>query len=267
MGHPDRIILSEDGGVATVLLNAPEQMNALSPGDFGELRDVIAQVRDSGTARVLIVKGAGRAFCAGGDFKGSDGVVPLADAGGYGFIQAYETAIKPVVDGLIALPIPTIAMVGGPAYGSGFDLALACDVRIASTEAAFCVAWLRRALVPAAGTTWMLPRLIGLGRAAEIILTARTVGAEEAERIGLVSSVVSPDELEGHTLETAGLLARGAPIALALTKKSLYAGTALSFEDALQALAAYQTITFGSSDFREATDAFLEKREPQFSGT
>jgi 2-(1,2-epoxy-1,2-dihydrophenyl)acetyl-CoA isomerase len=263
----DRITLTEDRGVATVLLNAPEQLNALTPGDFADLRDALTEVRGSHSARVLVVKGAGRAFCAGGDFKGSDGVVPLADGGGYGFIQAYETAIKPVVDGLLALPIPTIAMIGGPAYGSGLDLALACDIRIASTDAAFCVAWLRRALVPAAGTTWMLPRLIGLGRAAEIILTARQVGAEEAERIGLVTSVVAPDELEGHTYETAASLGRGAPIALALTKKSLYAGTALTFEAALQALAAYQTITFGSSDFREATDAFLERREPQFSGT
>lgn len=266
MAGRDTIIVSEEQGIATVTLNAPDRLNALTPADFGALRDSIAKLHESKATRVVVLTGAGRAFCAGGDFRSSQGVVPLADMSGYEFIRTYEAAIKPVIAGLMGLSVPTIAMINGPAYGSGFDLALACDIRLASTTAVFSVAWLTRALVPATGTTWLLPRIIGFGRATEITLSGREVNADEAQRIGLVSRVIESDVLGQETQRYAHTLASGAPIALALTKKSLYAGTTLSLDAALESLAAYQVIAFSSADFREGTAAFRERREPHFTG-
>jgi len=260
------LILKREDGIATIVLNRPERLNALNPTLDRELLAALQEVEGDRSVRVLILTGMGRAFCAGGDFKGPSELLELIGGPLHDFAAFYRSVIAPITLKLQGLPIPTIAMVNGLAYGHGFDLALACDLRIGSEEARFCVAWLRRGLIPAAGATWLLPRLIGVGRAAEIIFTAREVPAQEALELGILNKLVPADKLQEETMALAQRLARGPAVALRLAKLNLYRGLSIDLATALDMLGAYQAIAFRTEDFQEATRAFQEKREPVYRG-
>lgn len=265
------LIYKKKDSIARITFNRPERLNAIPISMLGEFSSLLDEVASDTSLRVLILTGAGRAFCAGGDFKGDKGtpweIIHNPEirrpAGAHEAVRGYTkgTALK-----IQRLNIPVIAMVNGPAYGMGFDWALASDMRVGSTEARFGVAWLRRGQIPASATTWLLPRIVGMGRAAEIIFTARDVFAEEAERIGILNKLVPPEKLEEETLALAQTLADGAPISIKLCKINLYKGLEVDYETAMEYTAACQAIAFNTEDTEEGIAAFIEKRKPHFKG-
>lgn len=262
------IEFTKGSGIATMALNRPQRMNAINRKVHEDMLAALTEVKQDDSIRVFVLTGRGRAFCAGGDFKGDQDALIKANEWPQpkNFVKMYRAEIQPFIMGLQSLDVPTIAMVNGPAYGMGFDFALACDMRIGSTNARFCAAWTRRGITTAGGTTWLLPRIVGVGKAAEIIFLAREVGAEEAEHIGILNKLVPAERLEEETMAWARDLAKSAPIALRLSKMNLYRGLELDLQAALDLLATSQGIALSTEDYKEATRAFREKREAVFKG-
>lgn len=243
------ILVKDDAGIVTVTLNRPEARNALRQADFVEMKQTLQEIDESGSARVLVVTGTGNAFCAGGDLRDPAGVIPLSSGAPNDFLDFYRRNIRGVMLALRELRVPTIAMVNGAAYGAGFDLSLACDMRVGSDNARFCVAWLRHGAVPAGGTTWLLPPVVGQGRAAEIIMTAREVLAHEAHEIGLLNRLTSEENMEQVTYELAAEIAANSAVALQLSKISLYESAGANPRSSMELLAAHQVTCFGTANF------------------
>lgn len=261
------VTLKKEDGVAVLTLNRPQRLNAFNEVLGEEMLSCIQGVNKDGVSRVLVLTGAGRAFCAGGDFRGDENALQLVSEKRPSiFVHGYRGLVPQIITGLQSSFIPTIAMVNGLAHGIGFCLSLACDIRFGSEKSRFCVAWLKRGLVPAGGTSWLLPRIIGLGRAAEIMFSRREVGAEEAERIGILNRMVPSANLEEETMEYARMLAKGPGMAINLTKMNMYRGTELDLSAALELAGITQGIATTTEDFGEATKAFREKREPVYKG-
>ncbi|MBI4287598.1 MAG: enoyl-CoA hydratase/isomerase family protein [Chloroflexi bacterium] len=262
------IILKKEAGIATMTLNRPQRLNAVNPVVHREMLQGLMDVKNDSSVRVFVLTGAGRGFCAGGDFKGDkDSLIKGEEwLKPNQFLNLYRSQIQPFIMGLQALDIPTIAMVNGPAFGVGFDFALACDMRVGSPNARFCAAWTRRAITTAGGTTWLLPRVVGVPKAAELIFFAREVKAEEAERLGILNKLVPAEKLEEETMAWASELAKGPPIALKLSKMNLYRGLELDLPAALDLLCTSQGIALTTEDHKESVRAFREKREAIFRG-
>ncbi|HEX2044499.1 MAG TPA: enoyl-CoA hydratase-related protein [Gaiellaceae bacterium] len=254
------IRVERDGGVATVTVDRPDALNALDLAHLRELRDRLAELADAEEARVVVLTGAGeRAFVAGADIKYMSGLSPLEgrEWGGLGHATA----------GLLeTMPKPTIAVINGFALGGGCELALACDLRYASTAAKLGQPEINLGILPGWGGTQRLARATSLGFAKELVLTGRTVGAEEAERRGLVNAVYEPDELMPRVQETARLLASKSPIALAWTKEATNLALQGGHASNLAQEAALFALAFSTEDQREGMTAFVEKREPEFRG-
>ena len=219
------------------------------------IRLVIEDAAGDNSARVLVITATGSAFCAGADVKAmaSDG----RELGG----------------GHVNLPLllhqfdkPVIAAINGVAVGGGLDLALACDIRIASDQSRFAEVFIRRGLIPAMGGIFFLPRLVGLDRACQMIWTGDMISAEEAERIGLVTSVVPHDELHSATLELAEKLAKGPPLAIQKAKRAIYQGLGTDLATSLEVTSAAVAELSRTEDHAEGARAFVEKREPVFTG-
>ena len=254
----ETLIVERDGGVVTVTLNRPEKKNAANGRMWDELRSTFDEVADTAEDRVLVVTGAPGAFCSGAD---------LTDAGRA--TRSGLARMRHIGDAALALhrlAKPTIAKVNGVAAGAGANLALGCDLIVASTEARFSEIFARRGMSVDFGGTWVLPRLIGLHRAKELAFFADVIGADEAERIGLVNRVVPADELDAFVDDWARRLAAGPPAALSLTKTMLNHSFMVSMDQALEDEARSQNVNFGTEDFREAISALLEKRDPSFTG-
>lgn len=254
MEYQDIICVKEDG-IVTITLNRPEKRNAFSPEMSESIRLVVEDAASDDSARVLVITGNGTAFCSGADVKAmaSDG----RELGG----------------GHVNLPLllhqfdkPVIAAINGVAVGGGLDLALACDIRIASDQSRFAEVFIRRGLIPAMGGIFFLPRLVGLDRACQMIWTGDMINAEEAERIGLVTSVVPHDELQSATLELAEKLAKGPPLAIQKAKRAIYDGMGHDLEASLEATRTAITELSSTEDHAEGARAFVEKREPVFHG-
>jgi 2-(1,2-epoxy-1,2-dihydrophenyl)acetyl-CoA isomerase len=268
MNYKEIILEKREDGIIVLTLNRPKRMNALTHEMFAELLCAFEEIKNDETARVLITTGAGeRAFQAGADFKADDEKLDIPwERRPTVFYPVYREVVAKTAMAFMNFPIPTIAMVNGVAVGGGFDIACGHDIRIGSTNARFMVAWMRRALMPAMGATWFLPRIVGLGKALEIILSARFVEAEEAERIGLLNKLVPPDKLEEETMEFARRLAKGAPFAQRIAKYNVYRGLDLDLPTALDIVGPTQYMALGSEDFVESVKAFQEKREPVYKG-
>ncbi len=256
------LITTTAEGVRTITLDRPEKLNAVNPRLADELPEALQQAAHDDAVRVVVITGAGRGFCAGLDLG-----EPVALTGGTraGRLDPLYWVGKWVL-ALASCEKPVIAAVNGAAAGAGFGLALACDLRIVAAGARMTAGYVRRGLSPDAGVTWFLPRLIGHGRAAEIIFTGRDIDAAEAERIGLVSRVVPDAEVLSAAHLLASQLAAGPPVALALTKRLLVESASASLEAQLRSELSHIKTCFGTADVREAMTAFMEKRAPVFHG-
>ncbi len=257
--HFEAIRVARTGGVVTITLDRPERKNALSHAMVGELTEVLRAVIDDAKARVVVVTGAGDAFCSGADLTGLTG----EDAANG---LAHMRQIHRLASLLHEVPQPTIARINGVAAGAGLNLALGCDLTVASTEARFSQIFARRGLSTDFGGAWLLPRLIGLHRAKELALFGEVVPAAEAERLGLVNRVVAPGELDAVVDDWAAGLAAGPPIALSQTKRMLNRSFETSWEAQLDAESTAQAYNFSTQDTAEAMRAFFEKRTPEFGG-
>src|SRR3954447_20462221 len=253
------ITAASTDSVTTITLNRPDKLNAFS----GTMReDLIAALRDA-EGRVIVLTGAGRAFCAGGDVEFMSGLQKECD------VQAFRKLLdagRDIVTTIASLDKPVIASVNGVAAGAGCNLALACDYRIASDSAKFSESFVKIGLHPDWGGTWLLPRLIGRGRAMEMLMTGRMVDASEALSIGMVDRVVPAAELAAETERLARAIASGPPIAIAGIKRALRASGANDLHAQIELESEHQLAAFRSKDAAEGMAAFFEKRNPRFRG-
>jgi enoyl-CoA hydratase/carnithine racemase len=251
--------LAVDDGIATATLNRPEVRNAIDDATRVELAAVLEQVSHDKAVRALILTGAGKAFCAGGDIRAMQQRLeaPAGEVAGNGWQRQRHT--HHVIDALHALEKPTIAAVNGPAAGLGCDVALCCDFIVASEAASFSMSYLLRGLIPDGGGLYFLPRRVGLPRAKELIFSARRVAAEEALAIGLADRLAKPDQLLAEARRWAGELTQGSTIALALAKSILDQSFELSAEDVFALGGQAQAICYTSTEHREAVASFLKK--------
>jgi enoyl-CoA hydratase/carnithine racemase len=260
----ETILLEKKEGVGVLTLNRPERMNAFDEKMEAEFVQVIQEVSQDDEIRVLVVTGAGKAFCAGADVgRMSSG--ERKPKGAEEIRRGFRN-IQGIILGLHRLEKPTIAMVNGVAVGGGFDLACACDLRTGSENARFMVAFTRIGLFPGWGGTWLYPRIIGIPKAAEMLFTGDFLEAKDAERFGLLNNLVPAAELEKETMNLARRIANGPPIAIRLAKMQLYKGLEMDLETAMQVAAACETITLTSEDHKEGVAAFREKRPPRYKG-
>lgn len=261
------IILKKEDNIVTLILNRPERLNAVNEEVFAEMNAALDEVARDPEARVFIITGAGRAFCAGADISSGESRERIMEIGNPAEQRSHlRRGPQTVIKKLHGLEIPTIAMVNGAAVGAGFDFALACDIRIGSETARFRVAFTTIGLVPGTGGAWFLPRIVGIGRAAELLFSGDFIDAKEAERIGILNRVVPPEDLEKETMALARRLAANPPLALKLDKYLMYKGLEVDLDTALEMAATAQTICLASEDHREGVAAFREKRQPVFKG-
>lgn len=256
------LIFSVQDNVAIVTLDRPDKLNALGPAMRESLKRALDEVAGNDEIRAMVLTGAGRGFCAGADVTGQ-----AARLSGEAPQQTRQEMLSPI--GMLAprirdLDKPTIAAVNGVAAGMGFSVALACDIRIASDKARFTCAFVKRGLVPDTGSSYFLPRLIGTDKACELAFTGDIVDAAEAERMGLVTRVVPHDELMERAVALATRIAKGPPIAITLTKRSIYKGGDLMQQLEYETYA--QNICRATEDHKEGVNSFIEKRAPVFRG-
>ncbi|MQY26066.1 enoyl-CoA hydratase/isomerase family protein [Nocardia aurantia] len=251
------ILLKRDNGIAHVTLDRPERRNALTADDFAHLRETFDEIAVTATDRAVLITGTGQGFCAG------------ADLGGGRPAEHPTTVMRPINDAFRALhrlPQPTVAAVHGAAFGAGMSLALGCDIVIAADDALFSQIFVRRGLSPDTGSSWLLPRIVGLHTAKRLALLGDTITADQARALGIVTEVTPTAHLAETATAYARRLADGPPIALALTKRLLDAASTTGFDEALDAEAAATAINVATDDMAEAFTAFTEKRPPVFRG-
>jgi len=274
----ETVVVKKEDGIATILLNRPERLNAISGELIRDVCEAVDYVGGDNEVRVVVLTGAGRAFCAGGDFRYSDvrsGKVSAREAEdvrgvqqpgglGYGQGRVLSALHRRVIRGLIELEKPSIAMVNGDAVGGGFEFTLACDIRVASDKARVGVGFTRIGLSPGQGMPWLLPRIVGLGHALEFILLADFWSAQEAYRIGIMNRVVPADKLESETMAMARRLADGPPAALRLSKTQIYFGLGMDLNAGLAFSGASEALTLMTQDHLEGIQAFAQKRKPVY---
>ena len=246
--------------MVTLTLNRPDKMNAITGEMWGGLRDVFDEVARNRDDRVLVVAGAGRAFCAGADLI--DSGMPRTS----GQQLEHMRGVGRSAAALRAIAKPTVAKVNGVAAGAGLSLALGCDLVIASDAARFSAIFVQRGLSIDYGGSWLLPRLIGIHKAKELALLADVLPAADAERMGIVNRVVAAEDLDREVDAVVTRLLTMAPVALSQTKHLLDQAFSASFDDAVEAEAMAQVVNLSTPDAKEAVRAFMEKRDPQFTG-
>ena len=252
------ILIDRSDGVVTITLNRPQRKNAVTGEMWAALRDLFLDIGRRPEDRVLVVTGADGAFCSGADL----GAIDDLSGGGLARMRIIGSAAQALHD----LPQPTIAKVPGIAAGAGANLALGCDLIVASDDARFSEIFSARGLSLDFGGSWLLPRLVGLHRAKELAFFADIISAKEAQDLGLVNRVVAAGELDGFVDDWARRLAAGPPLALARTKRMLNDSFTSTLAEALDAEGLSQVVNFGTEDLGEAMRAFVEKRAPVFKG-
>lgn len=258
----DHLRLRREGGMLEIELAYPSRRNMMDAAMTAAFLDLIPRIKADATIRSVLISGEGTAFCSGGDTSwiGSEPDAPVSRLRAR-MMPFYRTWLA-----IRELEVPTLAAINGPAVGAGACLALACDVRWAGAAASFSVPFLRLGMHPGMATTFLLPEAAGLSATRDLLLTGRTVGAEEMLRLGLVSRVVNDDELRAEARAAAIAMAGLAPVATALTKAALRTGAHASFEEALAWEALAQPVTMASADLHEGLAAAREKRAPRFTG-
>jgi 2-(1,2-epoxy-1,2-dihydrophenyl)acetyl-CoA isomerase len=263
-GESGVLKLERDGAVAVVTLSRPERLNALNMELHHALNDATAELGDDDDIRAVVLTGAGRGFCSGADVKGFVGPREAPSQSTrldeLGWVGRQALAVA-------GLDKPVIAAVNGIAAGAGMSLALACDIRVGGTTAAFRAMFIERSLSPDAGMTYFLPRVVGYPVAAELVFTSRTVGADEAVRLGLLNRVVPDGELLGAALELAGQIAKWPPLALRAAKRVLQHNLECDLAEALlYERAGLRLAGLAPGDRKEAAESFLQRRPAVFTG-
>ena len=259
----------QDSSITRITLNRPDRLNALNDQMQVEIAAAVAEADADPETRVVIITGAGRAFCAGGDMNQLGG---SSNGSGSGWTSGNADQVRrsfklaqDMILGVQQCEKPVIAMVNGVATGAGLDLACACDIRTGTPRSRFMSAYVRIGLFPGFGGTWLYPRTLGsLGRAAEMLFTGDFLEAEDAYRLGFLNRLVAEDELEAATRAIAEKIAAGPPIAIRLSKLMLYKGLEFDLETAMKMAAAGETITLTSQDHVEGVAAFRQKRTAEY---
>ncbi len=250
-------------GIAVLTLNRPDRLNSFTQAMHGEVRDALDRLQADNSARVLVLTGAGRGFCAGQDLNDR-----AVEPGGKGVDlgESVEKYYAPLVTTLRTLPMPVICAVNGVAAGAGANLALACDIVLAAKSASFIEAFCKLGLIPDTGGTWVLPRLIGPARAMGLALLGDKLPAEKAEQWGLIWRAVADEDLMREAMAMAEHFAKAPTKGLAFTKKAMLASWTNTLEEQLQLEAGMMRELGYSHDYREGVAAFIEKRQPDFKG-
>jgi len=265
----ETIIWEKVDDIGIITLNRPDHLNAVNSQMTRDLVTVIEGLNGDSSVRALIITGAGdKAFCAGADVKkadaaldwNSDTVSPEV------FMQGYRDTVPRLMCGLQNLNIPTIAAINGFAVGLGCDLTLSCDLRIACENTKVASIWIKRGVIPAAGGFWLWPRIVGLGRSLDIILSGKFVEVEEGERIGLYNKVVPARSLKSEAIKMAKGYTANPPIAIKLAKMMVYRGLNMDFRTGLELAGSVQAVAHSTEDRTEAVNSWREKRQPKFKG-
>lgn len=259
-----KLLFSRDAGVATLTLNRPERANAFDETLTAELQDALKQAEKDTTIRCVVLTGAGKAFCAGQDLGAFTARYESSDK--IGFREHLQKGYNQIVMRLRTMEKPVIAAVNGAVAGAGLGIACACDIRIASENARFRMAFIGIGLAPDSGTSFMLPRLIGFGRALEMAITNELIDAPKALEYGLVTRVVSAEELLPMTIEFAQQLANAPTRGIGLTKRAFNRALVSDLEATLDYEAQLQDIAGATLDHREGVKAFIEKRAASYQG-
>jgi enoyl-CoA hydratase/carnithine racemase len=261
--QPDEEVLYElRDHIATITINRPEVQNTISGPMLDALTRRLIEANEAADVRAIVLTGTGRFFCAGLDLRG--GSISGGLSGGAGPANLDLRNTPPTV--LHGLDKPTICALNGSAAGYGMDLALGCDIRVMAQDAKLAAAFTARGVLPESGGTWILPRLIGWSKAAELIFTGKTLTADECLQMGLVSSVVPTAEIGAHARELALKIAANAPLAVQASKRMMRMGMNETFNDHVHHVFLQLLPLFRSEDFKEGMASFLEKRKPQFRG-
>ena len=259
----ETVLIAREGGVTRLTLNRPDKLNAFTLAMHAELRAALEAASTDAQCRVVVLTGAGRAFCAGQDLAETrpQGAAGVPDAG-----SRLEQAYNPLVRLIASLEKPVICAVNGVAAGAGANVALACDLVYAARSASFLQAFARIGLIPDAGGTWVLPRLVGAARARGLALLAEPLSAEQAEAWGLIWKAVDDDKLEAEVSAVAGRLAVAPTYGLGLAKRALAASSTNTLAQQLDLERDLQRLAGASPDAAEGIAAFLERRAPNFTG-
>jgi enoyl-CoA hydratase len=255
----ENVLVEKRGHVGVIIVNRPDKLNALNSGTRRDILIALDKLEYNEAVRVVVITGAGeKAFIAGADINEFAGKTAVEQRG----VMKGRRAFDAVED----FPKPVIAMINGFCLGGGCELALACDIRVASTKAKLGQPEIKLGIIPGGGGTQRLTRLIGEGKAMELILTGDFISAEEALRLGLVNHVYEPEELEAKTMELANRIAEMSPVALAMAKASVKNAARMNLREGLDSEVDLFAICFSSEDKEEGVKAFLEKRKAEFKG-
>jgi enoyl-CoA hydratase/carnithine racemase len=260
----DEVLFSVEGHVATLTLNRPDRLNAISMPMLDRLSELLGSCDRDPDVRVIVLTGAGRGFCSGLDLKDLAAGKSIGSEGSLGVARFDLHGAPPIV--LHGVDKPTVCALNGPAAGYGMDLALGCDMRIAATGAKLAASFTKRGVLPESGGTWLLPRLVGWARACEIAFTGRTLDASECLALGLVNRVVADELVQKEARAVAEEIAANAPLAVQATKRMMRLGLEESFEANVHHVFLQLLPLFRSEDFGEGLKAFLERRAPKFEG-
>jgi len=259
----EQIKVTEAGGIVTITLNRPDRLNAFVGHMRRDLAEALEEAGSDPHVRVVVVNGEGRAFCSGGDVSFIAELLERNDGEEFSRILG---AARRVILAIRHMTKPVIASIEGPAAGAGFNLALACDLRIASRTATFSQSFAKIGFHPDWGGTYFLPRMVTSNIACELFFLGDTIDADEAFRLGLLNRVVAPEDLAAETKKLAERLCAGPAVSIAAAKQAVYASEHDTLEKMLQYEVEAQVCCFASEDGREGVRAFLEKRPPRFTG-
>jgi 2-(1,2-epoxy-1,2-dihydrophenyl)acetyl-CoA isomerase len=256
------LIFTVEEHIALLTLNRPDKRNAFTTQMLDLWAEALTECQHRPDIRVVVVTGAGQAFCAGGDIEEMQQRLSSPPLDHKRFLESVHRV--PLT--LAAMDKPVIAAVNGAAMGAGMDMALACDIRFASINARFAASYVRMGLAPGDGGAYFLPRLVGVAKALELLWTGDAIDAEKAEQLGIVNRVLPEEELMPYTREFAARLARGPEVAIRLTKRAVYESQAIDLRTSLDLISSHMAVLMATDDHHEAVQAFLEKRQPRFEG-